>query len=303
MPWPSYKGFLTTVREINPLSPLKPRCGRVCVLVEVGSQQIAKISVWQIDWGTPIASAPAQCPLPVEANTKPGKTEITNAFLSQISTGMWEAYLLGLGLSEEGEVFGISAPTLHGLHHKNMRVWMDMGGTSVQHQWFTGNDDEFLWVVGFGTLFQYDPWVGWRRSGSDLHGRSGNCLLQCLLHLNSEIIAGRLLQSLGGTIGNKTSAKIEFTDDEEDEVEAAALLHLPDSTSLDSDPDTSHSKAHAVVARNEPKDVIRVKRRQVPVEAVSSTSLLRARSGVSASPSSTRGYSKSGSSSLSSVND
>ncbi|KAH6873704.1 hypothetical protein BKA70DRAFT_1413239 [Coprinopsis sp. MPI-PUGE-AT-0042] len=98
--------------------------------------------------GIPIASAPAQCPLPVKANAKPGKTAITNAFLSQISTGMWEAYLLGLGSSlEEGEVFGISAPTLHGLQHKNMGMWMTMGGTSVQHQWFTGNDNEFLWVV------------------------------------------------------------------------------------------------------------------------------------------------------------
>ncbi|KAH6870880.1 hypothetical protein BKA70DRAFT_1413964 [Coprinopsis sp. MPI-PUGE-AT-0042] len=74
----------------------------------------------------PIASAPAQCPLPVKANTKPGKTATTNAFLSQISTGMWEAYLLGLGSSlEEGEVFSISAPTLHGLQHKSMgRGWL-----------------------------------------------------------------------------------------------------------------------------------------------------------------------------------
>ncbi|KAH6870866.1 G1/S-specific cyclin-C [Coprinopsis sp. MPI-PUGE-AT-0042] len=88
--------------------------------------------------GTPIASTPAQSPVPVEVNngnSEPGKLVITTLFLSQILAGMREAYLLDLGSSEEGEMFGMSAPALHSLHHKHPGMGMaTIGGSSGQHQ-------------------------------------------------------------------------------------------------------------------------------------------------------------------------
>ncbi|KAH6899444.1 cyclin-like protein [Coprinopsis sp. MPI-PUGE-AT-0042] len=93
--------------------------------------------------GVPIASTPAQSPVPVEVgngNSEPGKPVITTPFLSQILAGMREAYLLDLGMSVEGETFGMSASVLHGLHHKNMGMGMaNMGGSSGQHQQYAVN--------------------------------------------------------------------------------------------------------------------------------------------------------------------
>ncbi|KAH6870868.1 hypothetical protein BKA70DRAFT_1242189 [Coprinopsis sp. MPI-PUGE-AT-0042] len=99
---------------------------------------------------------PAQSPAPVEVTTKPGKTSITNAFLSQVLTGMREAYLSDLGSSEEGEVLGMSASVLPGslqsMHHQNAGVVSglrrDVGAaTSVRSGYDLGEDDECLQVA------------------------------------------------------------------------------------------------------------------------------------------------------------
>ncbi|KAH6870854.1 hypothetical protein BKA70DRAFT_1413950 [Coprinopsis sp. MPI-PUGE-AT-0042] len=114
--------------------------------------------------GISVVSSSAQSPVPVEVSIEPGKTAITYAFLSRVLTGMREAYLSDLGLSEEGEVLGMSASVLQGslqiMHYQNAGMvsglMRDVGAaTAVRSGYDVGEDDESLWVVALV------PFEGW----------------------------------------------------------------------------------------------------------------------------------------------